>query len=202
MRVRIKVCGLLTLEDTLMCVDMGVDAVGFVFHKVSKRFIHPKDAVEIVKRLPPFVSKVAVLTQLDMELINYLIGGRFDVLQLYFDIDEELINELEGVSIIRAGMLKELMNIQNIERYDAVLVDNDKIGGEKLPVDWDMVKEWRRDIRLPLIAAGGLTAQTVGLVIDKVRPYAVDVASGVEDESTGRKDYTKLRDFVSAVFNR
>ncbi len=204
--VRIKICGITNLEDALLCARAGVDAIGFVFHRKSKRFVKPKTAQLIINKLPVFINKVAVITENKVELMIDLAKIGFDTFQLYFDIDSKIRSKFPGIKFIRAIRLKgnsvEGLDKEKEKLYDAYLIDafhSDLLGGTGITVDWELACDFVKKSRLPVILAGGLSPKNIKEAIKKVMPYGVDVSSGVEKEP-GKKDEKKVLDFVHCVY--
>ncbi len=201
--VRIKICGITNLEDALLCVRLGVHALGFVFHPTSPRKVDLPTSARIIQALPVFVSKVAVVTREDLDLLKLLKEIGFDTFQLYFDPSEPARSILKGSKLIRAVALEGL-DLDEIPRwYSAILLDasgKDSPGGTGLTIDWDKARDVVESARLPVILAGGLRPENVAEAVRKVRPYGVDVASGLEREP-GLKDAQKVADFVARVFS-
>ncbi len=201
--VRIKVCGITNLEDALLCVRLGVHALGFVFHPTSPRKVDLPTSARIIQDLPVFVSKVAVVTREDEDLLKRLKDVGFDTFQLYFDPSDSVRAMLRGAKLIRAMSLVQVAKMGIPKGYSALLLDastKDMPGGTGTTIDWDMARKVVEEADLPVILAGGLTPENVAEAINRVRPYGVDVASGLEREA-GIKDEKKVADFVARVLS-
>ncbi len=198
MSVKIKICGITRLEDALAAVGLGADALGFNFWPGSKRYVTPATAWEIVRRLPPFVTPVGVfVNQPDSEMIGIAKETGMRVLQLHGDEPPALCLSLPFpvVKAVRVDAVKTLAALASYE-VAAFLLDTPTrgYGGSGTPFDWSLA-EGVSEIA-PIILAGGLTPENVAEAVRAVRPWAVDVASGVE-LSPGVKDPDKLARFIA-----
>lgn len=198
--IRVKICGITNTEDALAAVDYGADALGFVFFHKSPRSILPEKAAEIIAHLPPFVTAVGVFVNEEPSKIREIMGlAGLDIVQLHGDERPEACRVWPRV--VKAFRVKDFTDLRPLESYraSAFLLDAyspAEFGGTGRTFNWDIAVEARRYGRV--ILSGGLTPDNVGAAIDHVRPYAVDVSSGVEKEK-GRKDLKKLRAFIEAV---
>ncbi len=198
---RIKICGITNLEDASRAGELGVDALGFVFAQ-SPRMIEGEEAKEICRTIPPFISKVGVFVDEDKEVVRKILHlSGLDTLQFHGEESPEYCREFrtQGVKIIKAFPVKDRESLRGISRYevDAYLLDTylgGARGGTGKTFNWDLALEAKKSGK-PIILSGGLDPDNVAEAIRKVRPYAVDVASGVEKEP-GRKDYRKMEKFV------
>lgn len=202
MRTRVKVCGITRSEDALSAVKHGADAIGLVFYEPSPRNVNISTAAEIVKALPPFVSKVGLFVNAPQSFIQQVLSSvRLDILQFHGD---ETVQECEQINMpyYKAIRVKEDTNLlqyaQEYQSAQALLLDaysETAVGGTGLVFDWRLIPS---DIAKPVILAGGLNANNVGDAIAQVAPYAVDVSGGVE-LSKGIKDDSKIAAFMHAV---
>lgn len=202
-RTRIKICGIRTPESAAAAFDAGADAIGFVFVRSSARFITPEDAAEIMSGLPVFAATVGVF-------VNHSVEAFCDVeetcptnySQLQGTEDERTVRQC-GPGVIRAlrydaaTIDSDLARWDAVDEVDAILIDG-SVGGEGTAFDWSALAPRLERISKPVILAGGLTAANVGDAIRAVRPYAVDVSSGVERER-GVKDHALIEAFCLAV---
>ncbi len=200
MSVKVKICGITRLEDALVAVHLGADALGFNFWPGSKRYVNPAAAWEIVRRLPPLVTPVGVfVNQPESEMIGIAKETGMRVLQLHGDEPPDLCARLPFpvVKAIRVDAVKTLAALASYE-VAAFLLDTPTrgYGGSGTPFDWSLA-EGVSEIA-PIILAGGLTPENVAQAIATVKPYAVDVASGVES-APGVKDQDKMARFIQAV---
>lgn len=199
--VRIKICGITSVEDAILAADLGADALGFMFYRGSKRYIPPETARDIINRLPPFIVTVGVFVNQKLDEIRYLkekVG--FDIVQLHGDESPEFCREL-GERVIKAIRIKESVNSKEVESYPsrAILFDTYSqkgYGGTGESFRWEVLRELKTTKKV--ILSGGLTPENVSEAIKIVKPYAVDVSTGVE-ERPAKKDPEKLKKFIEAV---
>ena len=200
--VRVKVCGITRIEDAALAVRLGADAIGFVLWDRSPRFVDPAAASAIASQLPPFITRVGVVVNQSVERVaDFVAQAGLDVVQLHGD---------ESLAPYRAAS-RRLVRAMAIESADDVVAaletpsdvtiladaaDKTRRGGTGLRANWQLAAEVAR--RRPLILAGGLTAENVGEAIACVRPWAVDVSSGVE-ASPGVKSAERMEAFFAAV---
>lgn len=203
MRTRVKICGITRQEDARLAVELGVAALGFNFYSPSPRYIRPGAAGEIIRQLPPFVTLVGVFAdETDAEHVTGVAReARVTAIQLHGPRFPEASGPLEGFLLIRAVAVREDFRPDELGRLNAnaFLLDTfdpNLHGGTGKTFKWSMAREAKR--YGPVILAGGLTPENVGEAIREVRPFAVDVASGVES-APGIKDAAKLRAFFAAV---
>ncbi|MEW6087231.1 MAG: phosphoribosylanthranilate isomerase [bacterium] len=197
--IRIKICGITSLEDALACVNYGADAVGFVFAK-SPRKTDKHKCREIVRRLPPFITAVGLFANQSMQEINDITEFcPLDVLQFHGDESNEFC---EGFNkrIIKAFRISNSDDLKDLDKYNvsAYLLDSfnrSKLGGTGESFDWKLIENVKNR---RLILAGGLNPDNAGEAVRKYLPYGVDVSSGVES-SPGVKDHKKIKAFIEAV---
>jgi phosphoribosylanthranilate isomerase len=203
MPTRIKVCGITRLEDALLAAELGADALGFNFYLPSPRCIAPAGARAIIKRLPPFVAAVGVYadeTEMDTVTASADEAG-VGAIQLHGPRFPDPAGQPAGYPLIRAVAVGEGFRAESLADFtaDAILLDafHPKLsGGTGRSFDWELAREANN--YGTIILAGGLNPGNVGRAIQEVRPYAVDVASGVES-APGKKDPDLLRAFFAAV---
>jgi len=197
---RIKICGITNLKDALLASDSGADAIGFIFAE-SPRKIKPELARKIISSLPPFLVKVGVFVdeKIDMVRTVYSYCG-LSFVQLHGDEDQNYINAL-SLPVIKAFKVKDRQILNHISEYrgnyfllDAF--DENHAGGTGKNFDWSISRKAKKFGKV--ILSGGLNQKNVKLALEKVRPYAVDVCSGVE-ASPGKKDPKKIRRFINEV---
>jgi len=199
----VKICGITSLEDALAACEAGADALGFVFAEEGKRrnrYISPEDAQEIVAQLPPFVTTVAVVVNSDLgDLARYL--SIVDCIQYHGDeTPGDIPLNHAAVKAFQAG---PGFTVSDMRPYHtrAWLLDasvSGERGGTGACADWDIAREAVALQARPVILAGGLTPENVAEAVTQVRPYGVDVSSGVE-ESPGKKDHERIRLFIEQV---
>jgi len=200
---RVKICGIRRRDDALLAAELGADALGFVFWPSSPRFLDPDDAREIVAALPPFVSTVGVFVdQPESYVCEVARVLKLSAVQLHGDEALDSYGRVPGRMIkavpVRAGQ-DCLAAVTAIPSGVTVLLDAHdpvKRGGTGRTIDWSQAASAAK-VR-PIILSGGLNAENVGAAVGAVRPYAIDVSSGVEG-SPGIKDPAKLRALFAAV---
>jgi phosphoribosylanthranilate isomerase len=205
---RVKICGITIIEDALHAADCGVDAIGFNFYRGSKRYISPNDAAKVVEQIIMRVEKIGVFVNATIaEIMTTEDIAQLDAIQLHGDESPAFIEELRSVSeatIIKAVKIGPDFEPNETVQYlaDAILLDAysmTDIGGTGMTVDWTIAKQVAA-LHDQTYLAGGLTPENVAEAITLVRPYAVDVASGVE-LSPGRKDPRKVEEFIRNAKN-
>jgi phosphoribosylanthranilate isomerase len=198
---KVKICGITNLEDALFACELGADALGFILYEKSPRFIAPDTIREITNRLPPFVRTVGVFVDAEMDFVQMVMKkAALDLAQLH---GRETPAEcaILGNRAIKAFRTSPDFHPGVLKSYpcQAFLLDAfvaDAYGGTGKTCDWSLAaaaKEYGR-----IILAGGLNSDNVAEAINKVKPYAVDVSSGVES-GPGRKDHAKLKAFFEAL---
>jgi phosphoribosylanthranilate isomerase len=197
--VRVKICGNRTLDDAMAAVQNGADAVGFVFYPKSPRSVEPKTAADIISRLPPFVVPVGVFVNEDPAVVRGIMEEcRIPLAQLHGDETPQYCLEL-GWPVLKAIRVRDQRDLERMALFQVNGFVLDAFvegvpGGTGVTVDWDMVAD--AQMLGPVILAGGLTPDNVVEAIRLVRPYGVDVSSGVE-VSPGVKDHAKVRAFIA-----
>lgn len=197
--VRVKICGITRLEDVTACVEAGADALGFVFTARSKRFVDPEQAVVLAREVPPFVCRVGLFMNAEpAEVRRTLERVPLNLLQFHGDEaagDCEQFDRpyIKAVSMAPGSDWRAVVN----EHRNAAgfLLDSHApgaAGGTGKVFDWDSIPS----IGAPVLLAGGLTCENVAAAVRRVRPWAVDVSSGVED-APGVKNHLKVRQFIS-----
>ncbi|MCF7669179.1 MAG: phosphoribosylanthranilate isomerase [Verrucomicrobia bacterium] len=202
MRTRIKICGITGKEDAAAAVDAGADALGFVFFPGSPRYITVERASEIIRELPPFVSVVGVFVNAGIaDILRVVESCGLDVVQLHGDEPACVCAGLP-CKVVKAFRIKEAGDLEALEEYDtdAWLLDSYSPGvrgGTGEVFNWELAAHACGRGR-PVILAGGLHAGNVAEAVRVVRPYGVDVSSGVESEP-GKKSSAKMRAFIKAL---
>ncbi len=209
--VRVKICGITNEEDLKNSIIAGADALGFVIDvNSSPRSISIDRARELMEKVPIFISKVAVTVLNDFDRIIEIKNRlKPEYIQIHgdFDFDDDyMLKALCDMRMIRAITLKSNLSLESVlneaENFDAILIDSykeGKYGGTGMVNDFKVCRKIREAISpKPLILAGGLNPDNVEEAIRIVKPFAVDVSSGVES-SPGIKDYEKLSNFVASA---
>lgn len=202
MRTRVKICGITRVEDARAAAAAGADAIGLVFYRPSPRYVEPERARDIALRTPPFVATVAVFVNPSREEVEQVIGEcGVTLLQFHGDESPEFCAGFSRPYIKAARIRPGLDLIKYLAPYTAArawMLDAfhaDLWGGTGDAFDWSLVPE---GVAKPVILSGGLTINNVADAVRRVRPYAVDVSSGVEI-SKGIKDAGRIAAFIGAV---
>lgn len=199
--VRVKICGITSIEDALAAVDSGADALGFVFYDRSPRKVAPEAAAEIVAALPPFVTKVGVFVDSPLEMIDEIVSFcKLDSVQLHGQESPEFCRALFP-RVVKAFRVNGYGTVDEVGKYRAAAYLLDAyhpaiVGGTGETFDWEIARTIGATRRV--ILAGGLNAANVRQAIATVKPYGVDVSTGVES-SPGKKDAELVRAFIKAV---
>lgn len=205
---KVKICGITNLDDALHAVDSGADELGFNFYQNSSRFIEPLVARSIIDKLNSTVVKVGVfVNETHKRILEITEMTGLDAIQLHGDENHKFVHALHDLTdlyLIKAGRTKAELEISNLLEYfvHAILIDghsaNNLYGGSGTRVDLETAKQICDFMPCDIYVAGGLSHENVAEVIGTTRPYAVDVASGVES-SPGKKDPKKVEEFIRAV---
>ncbi|HCE68588.1 MAG: N-(5'-phosphoribosyl)anthranilate isomerase [Geobacteraceae bacterium GWC2_55_20] len=199
--IKIKICGITNIEDALAAVEAGADALGFVFYNKSPRNISPEQAAALIRRLPPFVQTVGLFVNEELAVVNGIADRcGLDIVQLHGDETPEYCSGVRR-RLIKAFRVKDETCLDLIDDYDvaACLLDAwspSAYGGTGKTFNWEIAAAAAASKRI--ILAGGLTPGNVAAAVRAVRPYAVDVSSGVE-AAPGRKDHKILQQFIEAA---
>lgn len=199
MQVRVKICGITNLDDALTAVDLGADALGFVFFRDSPRRVSCDNAASIIRKLPPFVTTVGVFVNERPEQIEKIVSlTGIDIIQLHGDEPPSLCTLSRR--IIKAIRVKSLESLDPLIDYQgkvcSFLLDTyipGVLGGSGRVFNWEIASHAKRFGSI--ILAGGLTPDNVAEAVRQVIPYGVDVSSGVESRK-GKKDHDKLKFFI------
>jgi len=201
--VAVKICGITDYEDASIAVELGAGALGFIFAD-SPRQITPQKARDIIRAIPPFVKTVGVFVDEGPAAIKEIIHDcGLDLVQLHGDESPDLCCELMPYTI-KALRIKDESSLRTSRIYHgkvrALLLDTyskDKAGGTGKTFDWQLAIKIKK-LGIPIILAGGLGPSNIDGAISTVRPYAVDVNSGVE-ERPGKKSHTLMKDLMEKV---
>jgi len=202
-RTRIKICGIRDEEGLLAAAEAGADAVGFVFVESSPRYIAPEGAWKLMALLPPMVATVGLHQNPGVDDFAEIEQVCPTTLTQLHGTERDQIVEMIGPDVIKAVRFDPETIGERLRHYDdfaevsAILVDG-SAGGEGVAFDWKQLTPHLEGITKPIFLAGGLTPENVGEAIRAVRPFAVDVSSGVERER-GVKDAGLIRAFCEAV---
>ena len=213
-RVRIKLCGMMHPTDARLAAALGADAVGMVLHANSKRQISAEIAKEIVKSVPALVTTVGISVNADFDTCRKLIDQTgISTIQLHGDESPELVRKLAPFPVIKAVKVNKNTIHQTMKTWverkadlpnlKAILLESasPQSGGSGVVNDFELIADLIKTNTFgdfPLILAGGLNPSNVAHAIKIVKPYAVDVSSGIE-ETPGQKSEKLMREFVTAV---
>lgn len=202
MRTRVKVCGITRIQDATAAIEAGVDALGLVFYPPSSRYLSIKQAEEIVRELAPFVTVVGLFLDAEREQIDSVLEHvPLDLLQFHGSESPDLcasfqLPYIKALGMHRQGALEAF--IQSYPESRGFLLDSHgagEAGGTGKRFDWTAIP---RGLEQPIILAGGLNPENVGEAIRVVRPYAIDLSSGVEI-TPGVKDSKKIMSLMNEV---
>lgn len=195
---KIKICGLTRLEDIEVANALLPDYIGFVFWERSKRNVTKEQAKELKSRLDSRIKAVGVFVDAEIDFIADLVScGIIDVAQLHGSEDEDYILQLRerlgGAEIIKAFNINKIESFDEAEKSSAdhIMIDSGK--GSGIAFDWSKLERLER----PYFLAGGLSTENISEVLASIKPFAVDVSSGVETD--GLKDASKMKRFVESV---
>lgn len=202
MTPRVKVCGITRIEDAVLAADLGASAIGFVFWPRSPRFVEPETAREIAAAMPASLVCVGVFVDQEASYVRQTAAQvRLGAVQLHGD---ESVAFATGLMepVIKAVPVREGFEPESLDMLPAAITvlldthDPERRGGTGRTIDWALAA--RAAARRPVVFAGGLTPENVAAAIAAVRPYAIDVSSGVES-APGVKDPEKLRALFEAL---
>lgn len=202
--MRVKICGITSVLDAKAACDAGANALGFNFYQKSPRVLEPSHAARIRAQLPKTVETVGVFVNTPpADVIGTAVAVRLHAAQLHGDEDPETVRYISRtITVIKAFGVEAEFPVASLEKYKgafAFLFDAPgagQYGGTGHLTDWDVARRAAQSHRI--ILAGGLKVDNVAAAIRIVRPYGVDVASGVESKP-GRKDHGLLREFIQEV---
>jgi phosphoribosylanthranilate isomerase len=202
-KVKVKICGITNLEDASIAVELGANALGFIFAP-SPRKITPQKARAIIRAIPPFVKTVGVFVNEAPATIREVMQHcGLDLVQLHGDESPALCDELMPCTI-KALRIKDESNLQNSRAYHgkvrALLLDTyskEKAGGTGKTFDWNLAIKIK-EMGIPIILSGGIGPSNIDLAIHTVRPYAVDVNSAVE-KYPGKKSHILIKALMAEL---
>lgn len=202
--LKIKICGITNLEDAENAAALGVDALGFIFAK-SPRQVNTGTVKKICQALPPFLTRVGVFVDEDLEKVNQIAAECcLDAIQLH-GLESPEYCQLVHRRVIKALRVKKEASLKILEQYKdvacAFLLDAyepGEKGGTGKTFDWGLAAKAKKKIKKPIILSGGLNATNIQKALKTMRPDAVDLNSGVESEP-GKKDYQKMQDIIKII---
>ncbi|MDP1525137.1 MAG: phosphoribosylanthranilate isomerase [Rhodocyclaceae bacterium] len=200
-RTRIKICGLTRPQDLEAAIRLGADAVGFVFYPPSPRYLNLDLAHELALCVPPFVTRVGLFVNADPQQVRHTLAEvKLDLLQFHGEEDAGYCAQF-GLPYLKAARVRPGVDLLEFARTYAtaqgILLDAwvEAYGGVGQSFDWSLIPS---DLPVPMILSGGLDADNVGEAVMNIKPWAVDVSSGVEI-AKGIKDADKIAAFIAAV---
>lgn len=204
-RVRVKICGITRPEDALLAASLGADAIGLVFYQGSKRAVSVQQAQMIRQVLPAFVSLVGLFVNPDRtQVLKVMSELHLDCLQFHGDEQSDFCQSF-GMPYIKALPVRPdqdpLLEIRSHVQASAILLDAydpQQAGGTGKQFDWAVARHCVQQSPLPVVLAGGLSASNAAQAINDVRPWALDLSSGVESEP-GVKHPERLKAFFNEV---
>ena len=202
MKTRVKICGITNVADALAAAEAGADMIGLMFYEGSPRHVTVAQAVEISRALPPFVLRVGVFVNPAEAFVARALGDcDLSLLQFHGDEESDFCTQF-GLMSVKALRVRDAESLQTLAKFntDAFLLDaysQSGLGGTGEKFNWDLAVAAQK-FGKPIFLAGGLTPANVGAAVKQVRPFAVDVSSGVET-APGKKDAAKVREFIQAV---
>ena len=202
MQTQVKICGLTNVADALAAAGAGADMIGLMFYEASPRRVTLAQAAEISRALPPFVLRVGVFVNPEEALVSRAIAEcNLSLLQFHGDESSAFCTRF-GLMSLKAFRIRDAASLAPLAEYqtDAFLLDAYSpagLGGTGEKFNWELAVAARRYGK-PIFLAGGLTPENVAAAVTQVRPFAVDVSSGVES-APGRKDVAKMRAFIQAA---
>lgn len=196
---RIKICGITNVADAQAAIAFGADALGFIAVPSSPRYITPETYAEIASALPPFVSRVVVVQKIEN-------ADQYspDYIQYYEESSDK--SRLErNIQLIRSFRMRDTSSLEEIESFSTPVAayhldtyHKDKLGGSGETFNWELAVEAVRRTNKPIMLAGGLTPENIQDALSTVRPYAVDLSSGIES-SPGVKNIARMREFIRKI---
>ena len=202
MSARVKICGLTRPEDIDGAVQFGADALGLVFYEPSPRSVSLDQAAELAKRVPAFMSVVGLFVNPSRQEVEAVLERvPLDLLQFHGDESADLCASfgrrwIKAIRVRKAGQIEAAF--EEFHNASGLLVDAwdpDRYGGTGKSFNWDLIPDYRP---LPIILAGGLSSDNVFAAVKQVKPWAVDVSGGVEQDK-GIKDIQKISHFIKEV---
>jgi len=199
--IKVKICGITNMDDAQSAFDLGADMLGFNFYPESPRYIHPDEAVRIIRKLPTFVDSVGLFVNADLDAIKAVAEtGYFNWIQLHGDETPDFCDRVQFANIrtikaIRVRCEADVNKAEDFYTY-AVLLDafcHDQYGGTGRQFDW----QWVKDLPKRIFLAGGITPDNVAEAIG-TGVYGIDICSGIES-APGQKDHDKMKRLFDVI---
>lgn len=204
--MKVKICGITRVEDAIFASECGADALGFIFYKKSKRYVENKTVKTIIDKLPPFLSTVGVFVNENIDFIRKTVEETgINIAQVHGEEDSDYVKELSKyVKVIKGFRIKDEKDIEMIKKYELsyFLIDaysEKEYGGTGETFNWDIAKKVSEIGKI--ILAGGINETNIEKVKEEIKPYAVDLSSGVEI-SSGIKSHDKIEKFMNKIKGR
>ena len=199
--LKVKICGIKTLEAAVAADQAGADLIGFIFYRKSSRFVNPFKAAEIAKSIK--CKKVGVFVDESPGIVNgviRLVG--LDYVQLHGNEDAKFAAKIRHVPIIKAWRYNDELDMREVNKYPSDLIlfdifDKDRVGGTGKTFDWHKASLETRKLTKPFFIAGGISKQNVQEVVKIFRPYGIDLSGSLEIR--GAKSISKIHDFMEWV---
>ncbi len=201
--VKVKICGITNFEDAKNAVNTGCDALGFIFYRKSPRYITPKKAAEIIKRLPRDITKVGVFVNArEKNIKNVAKLCKLDMLQFHGNETAQFCSRFKRHRIIKVFRVKDSLDCKNILKYNTFAYMFDtfskvKLGGTGESFDWKLAR-YAGCLKRPVFLSGGLSQKNVNGAIKAAHPGWVDACSLLESQP-GKKDPEKVMKFIKAA---
>jgi phosphoribosylanthranilate isomerase len=200
---RVKICGITTLKDARYAAACGADFLGFVFYPLSARFISPQNAKRIISKLPKNLRFVGVFVNEDPREVRRVVRYcGLDFVQLHGDESPGYLKKLKGLRVIRALRVKDRIPWNKLRAFGGATLlfdtfQKDLYGGTGKSFSWKVLLPLKKR-RVKFFVSGGLTPENVAGLISEIRPFCVDVSSGVES-APGKKDHRSVKKFIEIV---
>jgi len=202
--IRVKICGITNSADAMAAIDAGANLLGFNFYEKSPRHITPEEAAKIRAQLPQRVKAVGIFVNpLPADVIALRKSLKLDAVQLHGDESPDFVADVaSGAPVIKAFRVEPEFPLTTLDEYPAAFAflfdaaHTGQYGGTGRTTDWDAAR--RAALTHRIILAGGLKIENVAAAVRIVRPYGIDVASGVESKP-GKKDHGRMREFIQEV---
>ena len=198
--MKIKVCGITNIEDALRAEALGADALGFIFYKLSKRYVSPVEVKLITKELSPFTTKVGVFVNETLEQINKVSDETgINVVQLHGNEEPDILENLSHPAI-KAFRVNDDFDFKKLDNFKdcSILLDaysENDYGGTGQKFNWEIIPNHIRGI---IILSGGISTENLDDIFKKIKPAAIDLSSSVETVP-GKKDTVKMEEFFKKV---
>ena len=199
--MRIKICGITNLQDALVCVNNGADALGFIFYEKSPRFISPEKAIDIIQKIPLFVFKVGVFVDEKIEIVNSIARQTsLNAVQLHGNETPDYAKNI-FLPVIKSFRVNENYDWSLIDKYEncEILLDSyssQAIGGTGKKFNWDLIP---KEIKSKIILSGGISINNLETIFTNIKPAAIDISSSLESEP-GKKDHKKVNEFFEKFY--